>query len=101
MRTVPSLPGAHALWAVGMAHFFQFLRVSASITDGIGWRPIYMEPHIGELELEHGVEKQREDYNNRLMADTKRKRRSILGSHAGYSDWFVPVIVKDKVEAIV
>jgi AraC-like DNA-binding protein len=60
-----------------------------------------MEPHIGELELEHGIQKQREDYNNRLMAETKRKRRSILGSHAGYSDWFVPIIVKDKVEAIV
>ena len=101
MRTAPpSLPGAHALWAAGLANCFQFLRVSASITDGLGWRPIYMEPNITLLEVEHGVEKQRAEYNRRLLAEARRKRRAILGSHAGLSDWFVPIIAKDKVEAI-
>ena len=101
MRTAPpSLPGAHALWAAGLANCFQFLRVSASITDGTGWRPIYMEPNITLLEVEHGVEKQRAEYNRRLLAEARRKRRAILGSHAGLSDWFVPIIAKNKVEAI-
>src|SRR5204863_6307634 len=101
MRTdPPSLPGAHALRAAGLASCFQFLRVSASITDGEGWRPIYMERNITLLEIEHGVDKQRAEYNRRILAEARLKRRAILGSHAGFSDWFVPIIVKNEVEAI-
>jgi AraC-like DNA-binding protein len=96
----PSLPGAHPLWAAGLANCFQFLRVSASITDGAGWRPIHMNGNITELEVEHGVEGQRADYNARMLGEVRRKRRSVLGSHAGFSDWFVPIFVKGKVEAI-
>jgi AraC-like DNA-binding protein len=95
----PSLPGAHPLWAAGLGSCFQFLRVSAAITDGVGWRPIHMNDSISELEVEHGVEGQRAEYNARTLAEVRRKKRSVLGSHAGLSDWFVPIIVKNKVEA--
>jgi AraC-like DNA-binding protein len=83
-----------------LANCFQFLRVSASITDGAGWRPIHMNGNMTELEVEHGIEGQRADYNARLLAEVRRRRRSVLGSHAGLSDWFVPIFVKGKVEAI-
>jgi AraC-like DNA-binding protein len=82
-----------------LASCFQFLRVSASITDGVGWRPIHMNGNMTELEVEHGIEDQRADYNARMLAEVRRKRRSVLGSHAGLSDWFVPILVKNKVQA--
>jgi AraC-like DNA-binding protein len=75
------------------------LSVSAAISDGALWRPIHLEPNVTVFELEHGVELGRDRYNARCLADARRTRKAVLGTHAGFSDWFVPVIVRGKVEA--
>src|SRR5258705_7163840 len=93
------LPGAHALWAPSIANVFQMLEVGAAICDGALWRPIYSEPNITAFELEHGVELGRDRYNARCFGRARRRREAVLGSHAGYSDWFVPIVARGRVEA--
>jgi AraC-like DNA-binding protein len=95
------LPGDHPLWAPGAAHVFQQLGVGAAITDGTLWRAIYVEPNVTGFEREHGLQQSRNEYNRRCLAEVLRKRGPVLGEHAGFSDWFVPVLVKERVAAVV
>jgi AraC-like DNA-binding protein len=93
------LPGAHPFWAPSVANVFQMLEVGAAISDGALWRPIHTEPSITGFELEHGVELGRDRYNARCLMRARKQREPILGSHAGYSDWFVPIVLQGRVEA--
>jgi hypothetical protein len=95
-----ALPGDHALWAAGVTSIFQMLRLSAAITDGWLWRPIHNEPSVTGFELEHGVEVERERYNAEAIAKVQRTLRPVLGHHAGFSDWFVPIVVGGRLSAI-
>jgi AraC-like DNA-binding protein len=94
------LPGAHPLWAAGVANVFQMLRVSAALTDGALWRVIHEEPSVTGFELEHGVEIERDKYNGRCLAEVRTSQRPVLGTHASLSDWWVPIIVGGRVEAV-
>jgi AraC-like DNA-binding protein len=93
------LPGAHAFWAPSVANVFQMLEVGAAISDGALWRAIHTEANIASFELEHGVELGRDRYNARCFARARKQRAPVLGSHAGYCDWFVPIVLRGRVEA--
>jgi AraC-like DNA-binding protein len=93
------LPGAHAFWAPSVANVFQLLSVGAAICDGVLWRAIHTESSITAFELEHGVELGRDRYNERCLRRARLRREPVLGNHAGYCDWFVPIVVRKRVEA--
>src|SRR6185436_17194973 len=95
------LPGGHPLWAPGAAHVFQQLGVGAAITDGTLWRAMYVAPNVTGFEREHGLQQRRNEYNRRCLADVLRTRRPVLGEHAVFLDWFVTVLVEERVAAVV
>ena len=97
-----STPGfGHALLAPLVAHIFRLLGVSAAVWEhGTTWFPIYAEPSVVSFEPEHAVEEERYAYNSRLIEEVLRRKRTIRGEHAGYSDLFVPILVGGQVAGI-
>ena len=94
------LPGAHGLWAPSVASVFQMLGVGAALSDGALWRPIHSEASVTAFELEHGVELARDKYNARCLKEARRQAKPVLGTHAGFSDWFVPIVAAGRVQAL-
>jgi AraC-like DNA-binding protein len=95
-------PGfGHALLAPVVAHIFRELHVSGAVWEhGSTWFPIYTEPSIASFEPEHAVGEERYAYNDRHLEDVLRRKTAIRGEHAGYSDLFVPILVRGQVAAI-
>jgi AraC-like DNA-binding protein len=79
---------------------FPSLRVSASLWDGKYWWPLHAERSVISFEHDHGVEAKRWSYNERHFREILRRPRAMRGSHAGYSDLFVPVMLGGRVAAI-
>jgi AraC-like DNA-binding protein len=92
--------GGHALLVPVVSSVFQVLGVSASLYDGRLWWAIHTEPNVTEFEVEHGVETRRWAYNGRLMGNAVRHARTQRGEHAGFCDLFVPVVIDEKVVAV-
>jgi len=92
--------GPHSLLAPALANVFEELRVGAALLDGREWRPIHTATNVIQFELQHGVERERDKYNARCLADVRRRHEAVLGSHAGFSDWFVPIVARKKLLAI-
>jgi AraC-like DNA-binding protein len=91
----------HALLSPAESYTFKMLGVSAALWEhGLEWMPIHSEPNVSSFEPEHGVESERQAYNDRLRAAVLRTRKTMRGEHAGYSDLFVPVVMQKKVVAI-
>jgi AraC-like DNA-binding protein len=90
----------HSLLASIVGSAFESLRVSASLWDGAYWWPIHSEPNLLSFEQDYGVETRRWSYNERHFRQILRDRQTILGTHSGYSDLFVPVLLGDDVVAI-
>jgi AraC-like DNA-binding protein len=78
------------VWAIGSV--FEALHVSAALHDGRFWWAIHDEPNVVLFEVEHGVETARWRYNDRHFASVRRLKKSLVGQHAGFSDFFVPVV---------
>jgi AraC-like DNA-binding protein len=91
----------HALISPVESYTFKMLGVTAALWEhGLEWMPIHTEPNVSSFEPEHGVESERQAYNDRLRAMVLRTKRTVRGEHAGYSDLFVPVIMGKKVVAL-
>jgi AraC-like DNA-binding protein len=91
----------HALMVALQCYAFHALRVSAAVwRRGTDWFPIYHEPNIGEFELELGVEKERDKYNDELLHRAWRSRSLQRGEHAGFSDLFVPIVARKETAGI-
>ncbi|HEV8244703.1 MAG TPA: helix-turn-helix domain-containing protein [Polyangiaceae bacterium] len=88
--------GPHALLSPVLANLFEELRVGAALLEGKEWRPIHTVPNVISFELQYGVERERDKYNARSLAEVRRERKPVLGSHAGFSDWFVPIVVGER-----
>jgi AraC-like DNA-binding protein len=94
-------PGfGHALLSPLVASVFRFLRVSASVTKGGFWWALHNAPDPIPFEVEHDAALARYRYNDRHLGLVHKHARAILGKHAGYSDWFVPIRVGSKVMAV-
>jgi AraC-like DNA-binding protein len=85
----------HSLLGQIVAGTFRALRVSAAINNEWWWG-IHDQPNVAALELEHGVDAERASYNTRLLREVQRTGKPALGQHAGYFDWFVPVVAKKQ-----
>jgi AraC-like DNA-binding protein len=83
------------------SYTFKNLGVSAALWEhGIEWMPIHTEPNVSSFEPEHGMESERQAYNDRLSAAVLRTKKTMRGEHAGYSDLFVPIMMRKKVVAL-
>ncbi|HEV8246698.1 MAG TPA: AraC family transcriptional regulator [Polyangiaceae bacterium] len=86
-----ALAVARATLGPRLANVFQELGVSATLTDGTTWDPIHSCSNVLLFELSHGVERRRDVHNVESLARTRRTGRSLLASHAGFYDLFVPI----------
>src|SRR5258706_5268153 len=95
-------PGfGHALLAPLVVQVFKALRVSASVwKQGTDWFPIHSEQAFGSFELEHAKEIERGRYNHRNASEVRRRKATVRGDFAGYSDFFAPIIVCEQVAGI-
>ena len=91
----------HSLLAPVVTGAFQTLGVSAALWEqDHEWLSIYGEPGIALFEAEHGLELQRHRYNLRQRALAMKSRKPVRAEHAGFSDFFVPIVVREKVIAV-
>ena len=91
----------HSLLAPVVTGVFQTLGVAASLWEqDHEWLALYAEPGVTQFEAEHGIESQRGRYNARNRALALKTRKPVRGEHAGFSDFFVPIVVRDKVIAL-
>ncbi|HEV8246503.1 MAG TPA: AraC family transcriptional regulator [Polyangiaceae bacterium] len=96
-----SLPGLHALLTPAVAHAFQTLGIGASLREKDQWYAIHVPTHaIYDFEIAHGREAERHAYNMRCIERCQRKHEPVLGAHAGFFDFFVPVGTDDTVHAV-
>jgi hypothetical protein len=86
----------HALLAPGLTNAFEMLCVSAAVFDADRWYPIHSEPSVATFEVEHGVELTRDAYNRAHIAQARRDQKPVLGEHAGFSDFFVPITTSTR-----
>jgi AraC-like DNA-binding protein len=70
---------------------FQEIRVSASLRTPDRWHPFHAVPHVARFELAHGTDMPRWAYNDHYYRRAAREQSAVLGQHAGFSDFFVPV----------
>jgi AraC-like DNA-binding protein len=92
----------------GVANAFEELSVCAALREGgpwrvgVGtrWRAIHVRPSLPDFEVEHGRELERDRYNVHCMTAARSKREMVRGAHAGLSDLFVPIVVGDRVPAV-
>jgi AraC-like DNA-binding protein len=83
----------HALLAPLVANTFETIGLGVTFWDGREWLPLRTEVQsITRFEFEHGFNPERVAYNERHFALAKRRKKAVRGTHAGYSDFFVPVV---------
>ncbi|HEV8248289.1 MAG TPA: hypothetical protein VGP93_21080, partial [Polyangiaceae bacterium] len=96
-----SLPSLHALLTPAVAHAFDTLRIGAALRDKDEWYAIHVpQPQPTWFELAHGREAERDAYNDRCTEQARRTRKAVLGQHAGFFDFFVPIATGDTVHAV-
>jgi AraC-like DNA-binding protein len=90
-----------ALAATVAANAFQVLGVSASIWEhGSEWLPIHSEPTIVPFEIHYDKWTLRKDYNTARLGEVLRKKRTVLGRHAGHLDIFAPIVIEGAITGI-
>src|SRR5436190_17574558 len=103
-RRVPlpaALPRLHALLAPATTFAFDALGIGAALYDEHQWHAIHApEQTVTEFELAHGRETERATYNERLIKRARTTRKAELGEHAGFFDFFVPVMGDGEVYAV-
>jgi AraC-like DNA-binding protein len=89
-------PGVgQALAAAVAVNAFQVLGVSATIWEhGKEWLPLHSEPTIVPLEVHYDKWTLRTDYNAARLNEAIRKKRTVLGRHAGHLDVFAPIVIE-------
>src|SRR5262245_21884832 len=95
------LSALHAFQAPIVATTFMWLRVSAAVWSEPSWFVLFdAVPNVMLFEMGHGHGPDRYAHNGRSFARVMRERRALLAEHAGFADFFVPVISDGTVQAI-
>jgi AraC-like DNA-binding protein len=89
------------LGLVFFAEAFRDLSVSVSTFSHGDWVAFHAVPGVIEVEVEHGAQPLRGLYNDRCLKQVMRNKRTLLGTHAGFHDFFVPVVVDGAVNTVV
>jgi AraC-like DNA-binding protein len=95
------LPARHAFVVTAVQNSFQRLRVGAALLDATDdWHAIHTERSVTVFELAHGRGPERQAYNARSVACARREKHALCFEHAGFSDFFVPIVHRGAVEAL-
>jgi AraC-like DNA-binding protein len=84
-------------------HVFEELDVAITLYNGSFWEELRERSDLPSLigfELEHGAEIERTAYNLKALRRAERTKRTVIGQHAGFFDWFVPVCCEGRVDSI-
>jgi AraC-like DNA-binding protein len=92
--------GAHALIAPALANCFQMLGVGGAVFDRKRWLLMHAVLSVKELELQHGVEHERDLYNHEKTELAWKSQQPVLGRHAGHADWFVPIVALGRTRGV-
>jgi AraC-like DNA-binding protein len=96
-----ALSRCHAFVSQELTYAFQVLGVGATLSDETGWYPLHAPPDVVvTFEYTYGLGPERYAYNDRCTTRARRTGRTVLAHHAGFSDFFVPVGPRGKVEAL-
>jgi len=104
----------HGLFIPSVCKIFEDLQVAATLyiierTEGLlaskfwagqPWVEIHAMPNLLDFEVEHGLISERHVYNARCMRRVRRTQETVLGRHAGFCDFFVPIASEGRVQAI-
>jgi AraC-like DNA-binding protein len=85
------------------AHIFGLLDVAASIWDSGVWHDVCERPYSHDVrgfEAEHGIEWERHRYNERCLAEARSSRATVVATHAGLNDLFVPICAGGRADAV-
>jgi AraC-like DNA-binding protein len=88
----PDLPESHGLLSHVVAHAFADLGITVSIwVKKDHWYAFHSVPNVTAFEYEHGVASRRWTYNDHSIRKACREGTTVLGSHSGFRDLFVPI----------
>jgi AraC-like DNA-binding protein len=94
-------PNRHSFLAAAVTTGFDFLDVGASLYDRAGeWHALCSAKSVVNSEFAHGRGVERNAYNGRSVAQVLATKKLVIGRHAGFLDFFVPIKHGDTVEAI-
>jgi AraC-like DNA-binding protein len=102
-RRAPTPKHRFSRFVPAVVNAFEWLDVPISLKTADGWQVILARSHrrnLWDFELEHGVEADRNAYNERCIAEARRRRAPFVGQHAGFSDLFVPLGSDDAVDPV-
>jgi AraC-like DNA-binding protein len=86
------LGASHAFLSQEVAATFQHLEVGATLRDETGWYAVHWTAEsVQDFERVHGLEPERDAYNDASVDRVRRKGKTLLAAHAGFSDYWVPV----------
>ncbi|HEV8246419.1 MAG TPA: AraC family transcriptional regulator, partial [Polyangiaceae bacterium] len=95
------LPNWHGLLNPVVARTFEELRVGVAVwISDDWWHPIHSAQSVVDFEYEHGVAPRRHAYNHRCFEAAGSLRKVVVGEHAGYFDFFVPLVDSKQVRGI-
>jgi AraC-like DNA-binding protein len=86
------LSRADAALALRVPYLFERIGIALTLVDPEGWHAVHTEANVVSFEIEHGLEVERANHNERWMTEAARTGKTALGEHLGFSDLFVPVI---------
>jgi AraC-like DNA-binding protein len=91
------------LLSIAVAHTFETLGIGATLRDSANeWHAIHSPPEgVMGFELAHGKGTDRNQYNERCFSRVYRDRKTVHGKHAGFHDFYVPIMVGDTIHAVV
>jgi AraC-like DNA-binding protein len=84
-------------------HLFDELDIGITLHNGSFWEELRERPDLASLigfELEHGAEIERSSYNQTTLARAIETRRTVIGEHGGFCDFFVPVCMRGRVDSV-
>jgi len=83
----------HGLLTPVVSRILERLRIGVAVwISDDWWHPIHATASVVDFEYEHGVGPRRHAYNHRCFARAGSRREIVVGEHAGYFDFFVPLV---------
>jgi AraC-like DNA-binding protein len=91
------------MWAVSATNVFEWLDIALTLWEPGGWHEIHERPYALDVlgfEIEHGVEAERLTYNRRSLLAARQTQRTVVATHAGFTDLFVPLRAGGRVKGV-
>lgn len=91
----------HGILGPVAGRVFEQLGVGASLWYMGSWLDLHERTEALVFEIEHGDEIERWSYNDRCLFEARQTRSSVVGSHGGSHDLFVPIRIDGVAEGVI